>query len=119
MTAEHGEGRGERQKAEPAREVPKSGEPRLQGEVRVRVAKRGGALGRRQKLLEGRDSSRVLWPWLCLRWWRALWFRRGALWERGISTPGPHTPSHTFGGPAVRCEQAANGGREGGRALDR
>lgn len=60
VTAEPGEGRGERQKAGPDREALKSREPRLRGEVRVRVrvAKRGRALGRRRELLEGRDSNR-------------------------------------------------------------
>lgn len=61
VTAEPGEGRGERQKAGPAREAPKSREPRLQGEVRVRVAKSCRALGRRRELFEGRDSSRPPW----------------------------------------------------------
>jgi hypothetical protein len=61
VAAEPGEGRGESQKAGPAREALEFWEPRLQGEVRVRVAKRGGALRRRRELLESRDPSGPPW----------------------------------------------------------
>lgn len=121
--AEPGEGRGERQKAGPDREALKSREPRLQGEVRVCVAKKGRALGRRRELLEGRDSSSPPWA----SWAVALSAGGGERCDftaghhgRGGSPPRVHTrPPHTFGGPAVRCEQASNEGREGGRALER
>lgn len=90
----------------------------LQGEVRVHKAKRGGAMWRRRELLEGRDTSRLgfLGCGSVCGWWRVLWFRRGASWERGSPPPG-YSRSHTLGGPAVRCEQAPNGGREGGVPL--
>lgn len=121
MKAEPEEGRDERQKAGPAREALESRELRLRGEVRVCVAKRGGALGSRRELLEGRDPSRPPGA----SWAAALQVvqstgapPRGIMGE-GISTPGPQTPFHTLGGPAVRCEQASNGGPERGRALER
>ena len=71
-------------------------------------------------LRAGRDESDLpgrLGLRLGLRLVTAVWLRRGASRERGLSIPGPHSLGRSLGGPAVRCEKTSNGGLEVGRAL--